>query len=255
MNLTYNQSNTTSNGASERSGQSGLRGMFAGLTTLTVHRGRVIWISVVGILAVVVFGLLIKNTHFDLAVVQYFNGFHHGTIGSLTNAVYKFFGPAFAIIGTVVLTGVIILLTRSLRVASTFAVTIAATWLSLAAVKIIVDRLRPDPALLPFPFNPAQIDASYPSGHTAFITALVVTIFLGVAIRYRWVAAIIGGLVIAGVGLSLIIDGVHYPSDVAASILWGIAVAPLARFLWVSVVLRRFRAVPVADSHGVRPRG
>lgn len=42
-----------------------------------------------------------------------------------------------------------------------------------------------------------------------------------------------------GVGAALVIDGVHYPSDVVASIVWGIVVAPLARMLWVSVVLRR----------------
>jgi membrane-associated phospholipid phosphatase len=72
------------------------------------------------------------------------------------------------------------------------------------------------------------------------VTALVVTIVLALAAGpARRLAAVCGGLLIAGVGVSLVIDGVHYPSDVLASILWGIAIAPLARMLWVSVVLAR----------------
>ncbi len=89
------------------------------------------------------------------------------------------------------------------------------------------------------PFSPAQVDASYPSGHTAFVTALVVTIVLGLAAgRSRWLGRIIGGLLTLGVAVALVVDGVHFPSDVVASIVWGIAVAPLARMIWVSVVLR-----------------
>lgn len=218
------------------------RGFFSTLIKPSENKARTIWIAVVGMLLVVALGLVLRNSHFDLAVVQYFNDHHHGTIGSITNAVYKYLGPIFAIIGTAAATGIIILATRSLRIGSTFAVTIAATWLSMALVKMVVHRLRPDPALLNFPFDPAQIDASYPSGHTAFITALVVTIFLGAAVGYRrWLVAIIGGAVILVVGASLVTDGVHFPSDVIGSIVWAIAVAPLARMLWVSVILSRFK--------------
>ncbi len=188
---------------------------------------------------VLVVGLVVRTGNFDFAIVQFLNGYHQGVVGSLTNAVYKIFAPAPAIIGTVVLTGIIVALTRNIRVASTFAATIAATWLSLAVVKLIAHRIRPDSSLLPFPFNPAQVDASYPSGHAAFVTALVVTIVLGLAPgRSRWLAGIIGGLLILCVGTALVIDGVHFPSDVIASVIWGIVVAPLARMIWVSVVLR-----------------
>lgn len=136
---------------------------------------------------------------------------------------------------------------------STFAVTIAATWLSLAVVKLIVHRPRPDSSLLPFPFTPAQVDASYPSGHTAFVTALVVTIVLGLtAKRSRWVAGIIGALLIVGVATALVVDGVHFPSDVIASIAWGIVVAPLARTLWVSVALRGIDAASLRRSRDAR---
>ncbi len=229
------------------------RGLFGELLAPTTQRARIIWTAGVGIVVVLVVGLVIRTTHFDFAVVQFLNGYHFGAVGSLTNAIYKIFAPAPAIIGTVVLTGIILALTRNLRVASTFAATIAATWLSLAVVKLIVHRLRPDSSLLPFPFNPAQIDASYPSGHAAFVTALVVTIVLGLAAgRRRWLAGIIGGLLILGVGTALVIDGVHFPSDVIASIIWGIVVAPLARIIWVSVVLRGIDGAKLRRSRDAR---
>jgi membrane-associated phospholipid phosphatase len=222
---------------SGQSSPTGARGLFQALLSPTIQRARIIWTAVSGVLVVLVVGLLIRTTHFDFAIVQFLNAHHHGVVGTLTNAVYKIFGPGPAIVGTIVLTGIIFAISRNVRVASTFAVTIAATWLSLAVVKLIVNRPRPDASLLPFPFNPAQIDASYPSGHAAFVTALVVTIVLGLAAtRSRWIAGIVGGLLIVGVGMALVIDGVHFPSDVIASIVWGIIVAPLVRMIWVSVV-------------------
>lgn len=223
---------------------SGPRGWFGALVAPETQRTRVIWTAVVGIVVVVVVGLLIRASNFYFAAVQFLNSFHQGAIGSLTDAVYKAFGPGPAIAGTVVLTGICFALTRNLRIASTFAATVAATWVSLAVVKLIVSRMRPDSAILPFPFNPAQVDASYPSGHAAFVTALVVTIVLGLSAgRGRLLAAIVGAVLIVGVGIALVIDGVHFPSDVVASIVWGIVVAPAARLIWVAVVLVGFDAV------------
>ena len=229
--------------ASEQSRLNAARELFGALLAPTAQWARIIWTAGVGVVLVLIVGLIIRTSRFDFAVVQFFNGYHHGAVGSLTNAVYIIFEPAPAIVGTVVLTGVVLALTRNLRVASTFAVTIAATWLSLAVVKLIVHRPRPDSSLLPFPFAPAQVDASYPSGHTAFVTALVVTIVLGLAARRsRWVAGIIGGLLVVGVATALVVDGVHFPSDVIASVVWGIVVAPLARKIWVSVALHSLDA-------------
>ncbi len=215
------------------------RNAFLTLIAPTARRAPITWVASVGVVVVVVFGFAIRGTAFDLAVVQFFNGFHHGTVATITDAIYKYFGPTFAIIGTAVLTVIILVVTRNLRIASTFAVVIAVTWLSMAVVKLLVHRVRPDESVLSYPFNPAQVDASYPSGHAAFVTALVVTLFLAVSIGYRrWLVGILGGLVVAGVGLALVTDGVHYPSDVIGSIVWAITVAPLVRMLWVSLVIR-----------------
>jgi undecaprenyl-diphosphatase len=199
----------------------------------------VIWVAVIGVVVVTVSGFLIRGTQFDFGVVRALNDLHTGALGSLTDGVYKFIGPVPAIIGTAVLTGLILLITRSFGVASTFAVTIAGSWLSLAVVKLLVHRDRPDATLLSYPYNPVQVDASYPSGHAAFGTAVVVTIFLGVTlVSRRWLVGVIGGLAVLAVGSALVIDGVHYPSDVLGSIVWCVTVAPVVRLVWVSLVLR-----------------
>lgn len=225
-------------------------GIFSAILEPSRSRKQVVWTAAIGAIIVVLFGFIIKSTHFDLAVVQQLNHVHHGVIGSLTNGVYKFFGPTFAILGTIILTVLIVVISKSLRIGSAFAATVAATWLSLALVKLIVHRVRPDPSLLSFPFDPAQVDASYPSGHAAFVTALVVTLFLSVAVGYRrWIVGIVGGLIVLGVGTALVINGVHYPSDVLGSIVWGITVAPLAQYVWVSIVLKYLKGTQTERQH------
>lgn len=202
------------------------------------HKARTVWIAGAGVVMVFGFGVLVRSSRFDFAVVHWLNGHHHGVLGTVANAVYSAFGPAPAILGTAMLTGIIAIVTRDVRVASTFAVTIAATWLSLAIVKLVVHRPRPDASLLPFPFHPTQTDASFPSGHAAFVTTVVVTIVLGLEAGHRrWIAGIIGAGVVLGVSTALVIDGVHYPSDVIASILWGLVVTPLSRMVWVEILL------------------
>jgi len=221
---------------------------FVTLIAAPIHRTRLVWTASVGGAFVVIFGLIIRGSAIDVAVVQFLNGFHNGLIATVTDGIYNYFEPAPSIIGTVLLTAVILVVSRNLRIASTFAVVIAATWLSLAVVKLLVHRVRPDESLLTFPFTPTQVDASYPSGHTTFITALVVTLVLAVSVGYRrWLAGVLGGSVVAGVGIAVVVDGLHYPSDVIGSIVWAVTVAPLVSMLWVSLVIQpidrlRFRS-------------
>ncbi|MGN6325331.1 phosphatase PAP2 family protein [Pseudolysinimonas sp.] len=201
-------------------------------------RPRVI-VAIIGVVLVAAGGIALRTSSFDLPVDRALNTAHTGAIGALGDAVYRFVGPVPAIIGTAVLTAILLLVRRDLRVAAGFAVTIAVTWLSSAVVKIAVARPRPDPSLLPHP-SPAQTDASYPSGHAVFITALVVTAVLvtrSPALRRVW--AIVGGLAVIGVGVLLVSDGVHFPTDVLASWIWSLSLAPLVAAVWVLIVRPR----------------
>jgi len=211
-------------------------------------------VAIVGVALVVAGGIALHASAFDLPVDRALNGLHTGAFGALGSAVYRFAGPVGAIIGTAVLTAVLLLVRRDLRVAAGFAVTIAVTWLSSAIVKIAVARPRPATALLPHP-SPAQTDASYPSGHAVFVAALVVTAVLvtrSTALRRVW--AIVGGLAVVGVGVLLVSDGVHFPTDVLASWVWSLSLAPLVAAVWFRLVRRRSARVGAVRAEEDAPR-
>jgi undecaprenyl-diphosphatase len=189
---------------------------------------------VIAVVAVLVGGGVLHGSSFDLGFVRATNALHTGAIAAVTNAVYRVFSPVEAVALTAVATAIIWLASRDLRPALAFAVVIAVTWLPSAVVKVIVARPRPDRALLPHPFSPAQVDASYPSGHTVFVVAAAIaTIALLSDTRAARAMAVIAPIVVVVVVLSLLIDGVHFPTDVLASIVWALGVAPLVRMLWL----------------------
>lgn len=205
----------------------------------SAHPRRILWIAVVVVVLVTVIGFVLRAHPLDADLSAWLNQAHVGLIGAVGSAVYAAFSPIPAIIETTVIAALLWASTRRLRVALTFGVTIAVAWIPSGILKEIIGRPRPDAATLPHPFDPAQLDPSYPSGRTVYATALVVALFL-LAGRTRWrVPVLLGGTaLILVVGVSLSIDAVHYPTDVLASIAWGLAVAPAARLL-VLVVLAR----------------
>ncbi len=199
---------------------------------------------------VVVFGFFVARTpafsgnemHLSVAL----NAWHTGAIGAITSGVYAVFSPAPAIVITILLAAAIWLRSRDLRLGVTFGIVIAATWIPSALVKALVARPRPDAAMLPHPFAVQPTDASYPSGHMVFVTALVVTVILLTRNhRLRPLVVVLGVALVALVGTSLVIDGVHYASDALASILWSIGVAPFVLDAWNRFVL----------PHTIRPTG
>lgn len=77
----------------------------------------------------------------------------------------------------------------------------------------------------------------------AFVASFAIALTM-VLYGTRWRSAatltgVVGVLTVALVAVSLVVDGVHFPSDVLASVIWSVAVAPAARYLWVDVVMPR----------------
>ena len=195
--------------------------------------------AAIGVVLVVAGGFALRASAFDLPVDQALNALHHGAVGAFTDAVYRYVGPVPAIVATAILTAVILLVRRDLRAASTFAVTIAVTWIPSAVVKVLVARPRPELSALTHP-SAAQHDASYPSGHTVFLTALVVAAVVvtrSPALRRLWV--VLGVVAIAVLILSLLTDGVHFPTDILASLVWSLTLAPLVAAVWQRIVRPR----------------
>lgn len=228
--------------ASPAATRAGARGVqpVNGILRPSRHPVFVVVIAVLGALLVTAVGFALRSHAIDLAWAQALNTLHAGVVGTLSNLVYQGLEPVAAIALTILATGLIWLSTRQLRVAAAFAGMVALTWIPSDIVKIVVARPRPEAALLTHPFSPAQVDASYPSGHTVFITAFVIALlFVLRGTRWMPVGVVLGVLAVSGVATAVAIDAVHYPSDVVASIVWAVTVAPGARVVWVDWIMPR----------------
>ncbi|HWU29568.1 MAG TPA: phosphatase PAP2 family protein, partial [Microbacterium sp.] len=94
---------------------------------------------------------------------------------------------------------------------------VAGGWLMAGTLKVIVARPRPEWTDAVHRVVAPETDASYPSGHVAFVTALATVLIL---LTWRtaargWVLA--GGVMLVVVtALARVYAVVHYPSDVVA---------------------------------------
>lgn len=103
-----------------------------------------------------------------------------------------------------------------------FATTLAFAELIGLALKELVARPRPNPALS----IATESSYSFPSGHTLAATVIfgMIAYFLTKSVRLRlnkFLIFLIYAITVVAVGLSRIYLGVHYPSDVVASLLLG----------------------------------
>lgn len=195
-------------------------------------------VTVVVVLAV---GGLLHASAVDLGATRAFNALHVGAVATVTDSVYAVFSPVGAVLLTVVATGVIWAARRDLRPAAAFAAVIAGTWLPSAVVKLVVGRDRPALSQLAHPMSPAQVDASYPSGHSVFITAAAIAVVLLLAdTRAARTVRVVAPIVVVLVLVSLLVDGVHFPTDVLASVVWALGVAPFVRAVWLRGIAPRF---------------
>ena len=104
---------------------------------------------------------------------------------------------------------------------------VGGAWLLAHAVKLLVDRPRPDlyPALIAMP-----VDDSFPSAHTMQITAFAVACVLAAGSRPGRAGVTAAALIILVVAFSRIYLQVHFPSDVGIGMIAGAAWAVGLRF-------------------------
>ncbi|GAB6857463.1 phosphatase PAP2 family protein [Microbacterium xylanilyticum] len=198
--------------------------------------------AVVGAIAVVILGFVMKATQADQGLVVALNRTHTGWWGTVGTAVYRGIEPVPAVVITLVIAGLVWAVSRSLRTAILFGLTVAFTWLPVAAVKVLVDRPRPDATLLTHPFTPLQTDGSFPSGHTAYVVALAIAFwFLLRGTRFAWLPVVLGVVATVIIGLAVVSDGLHFPTDVLGSVIWALTTAAAVRWLIVDVIAARIR--------------
>lgn len=184
--------------------------------------------AVIGAIVVIVLGLLVHNSAFDFGVTKAFNSLRPGPLGDLANAIYAAFKPTFAVVWVICISIVIAICRRSWRLGLAFALTVLVTWLPVTIMKMIFERPRPDAALLPDPLQPTPLDYSYPSGHTVIITIIVVLlVFVTTGTKLQTAMRALAPIAIVVIFCTVLIEGVHFPTDALGSVIWGITVTPL----------------------------
>ncbi len=144
-------------------------------------------------------------------------------------------GSGWSMVGLVPLLAI----SRTRRFAGTLVLTLLLTAALVFGLKQAVARVRPVHALAGVQgLFGTPTDFSFPSGHAAgsFAFAAFVATVLLAAPRRRAAGIVAGGLFVlaAGVALSRVYLGVHFPGDVAAGALVGLAVGAVGGRLYTA---------------------
>jgi membrane-associated phospholipid phosphatase len=155
----------------------------------------------------------------------------------IVNAFTMTGGPIGMPIIGVVVTGILVCLSRTVRPLILSLVAGGGSLAMTLAIKSLVGRNRPP---LAEAIPPYESSASFPSGHT--LNAIVITGILVYSVllivhtrRAWWATVIVGGAYAVAIGLSRVYLGHHWLSDVVGAWLLGLA--------WLAVVIVAHRIV------------
>lgn len=139
-----------------------------------------------------------------------------GPLGGASWVVAVLLGPVGGWVSTAVVL-VVVRLVRDSRAVLVAAVLVAVPVVLTHVVKDLVGRPRPDTAGLVHVF-PAPHGASFPSGHTTIAAALALVLALLLWRGHPRTAGCLVVLLPVVVGLSRVVVGAHFPSDVVAAL-------------------------------------
>ena len=231
--------------------------VFRGLRAMGVRAGR--FYTAVGIFLVVGVVIAIAGTlafaelgehvrsggtqAFDVAVLQWL-GAHHTTLLTAAAVELTYLGTGTVVLMIVGVAALFLWHTEHKHSARLLLAAVAGNILLNGALKLVFHRPRPSV----FAWQTVAVSSSFPSGHAMSATVCYGTVaYLVVRLqKHHWsrvltsVGAVVLILLICGTRLYL---GVHYPSDVLAGILVGLAWASFCMAtLEASLVIARRRA-------------
>lgn len=173
-------------------------------------------------------------TAFDVSILRQIRLQHSPSQTTIAVAIAWLFGPPIAAAITALIIAALYLFSRPrLVVAAKFAFLVGGTWLGSELVKLIVQRPRPG-AIGASQIIETPLSFTYPSGHTAFAASLGLAVVILVwASRWRPLAIALTVVLVLLTGYSRMYLGVHYLTDVIASMIYSVAAITLLNVLFV----------------------
>lgn len=158
-------------------------------------------------------------TSAEFAIDQNMSTHHTGAVNAVALTLDALFGDLSGAILLIVACLYLLVIRHAPVNAIAFGAVTAVGWLSCYIVKAVVGRPRPDQTLLADPLVTVPATHSFPSGQVCLATALAFALYY-LARRTTWQRPTLGfGIILVlVVALSRLYLGVHYPTDVVASI-------------------------------------
>ena len=174
---------------------------------------------------VIVGGLLLRATNgvtaWDVRILNEVADLQSPPLTALSHALDWLFSPMIGTVVLVLIAAAIVAVTRRIRPAAFFVGLVVIPWLATEVVKVIVRRPRPGSPALVHPLSASPTSFSYPSGHTSLAAALCVTLLvLCWSTRARPYLIVVAGIVPLLTAFSRMYLGVHYLTDVVASLIF-----------------------------------
>jgi membrane-associated phospholipid phosphatase len=169
----------------------------------------------------------------QLDLIVWLNKAGNPALDHMTTVVEDFLSPKYAIVITVVLAVIFWIGTRSWLTGLGFGLAVAFAWLPVGALKVVFQEARPAADGLLREAVPSQDFSSFPSGHMSFAIGIVYAIYLifNSTKAKSWVIAL-GAIFIVFVAYARLYVGVHYLTDVLASVFASIAGILIFNLVW-----------------------
>jgi membrane-associated phospholipid phosphatase len=204
--------------------------------TIPVVKHPIIWIvlSLLVVAGMGIWGLVApaaRATQLDL--ILWLNKAGNPVLDHMALVVEDFLSPKYAIVITLILAVIFWIGTRSWLTGLGFGLAVAFAWLPVGALKVAFQEARPATDGLLRDAVPSQDFSSFPSGHMSFAIGIVYALYLiyNATKAKSWVVAL-GAIFIVFVAYARLYVGVHYLTDVLASVFASIAGILIFNIVW-----------------------